>query len=86
MYKLDITKQALKFVENLPPKQFKQITKKLFELIADPNPNDSKKLKGYSFKRTDIGEYRIIYRIEDDCIKIAVIGKRNDDSVYKILK
>jgi mRNA interferase RelE/StbE len=34
----------------------------------------------------DCGEYRIIYRLDDDVLRIALIGKRNDDQVYEIFK
>lgn len=86
MLKLDITKQTKKFLETLPPKQFRQVVNKILELITNPEPKDSIKLKGYPFRRTDIGEYRIIYRLEKDCIKIAYAGKRNDDETYRVLK
>jgi mRNA interferase RelE/StbE len=43
-------------------------------------------LKGYPFRRTDIGEYRIVYRIDGETVKIPLINKRNDDQVYKALK
>ena len=33
--------------------------------------------------RLDAGEYRIVYRLEDDVIWIDVVGKRNDDAVYR---
>jgi mRNA interferase RelE/StbE len=47
---------------------------------------DSEKLTGYDYRRKDIGEYRIVYRFENDEIKVAITGKRNDDEVYKLLK
>lgn len=86
MLKLDLSKQSLKFVQNLPPKQFRQVLNKILELMSDPNPTDSIKLKGSPYKRTDIGEYRIIYIVENDCVKIYYTGKRNDADVYKLLK
>ena len=46
--------------------------------MANPEPHDSKKLKGYPYRRADIGEYRIVYRVEGDVLKITVAGKRND--------
>ena len=55
-------------------------------LNLDPRPADSKSLKGYpGFYRVDSGEYRIIYRFvpEDDLVEIILVGKRNDDEVYK---
>lgn len=73
------------FLDKLPAKQFKQVSKKIFSLMANPEPHDSKKLKGHPYRRTDIGEYRIIYRLEKDVVKIALIGKRNDSDVYREL-
>lgn len=35
----------------------------------------------------DCGEYRIVYRFkpEEDLVEIILVGKRNDDEVYKQL-
>jgi mRNA interferase RelE/StbE len=84
--KLDLTHQSKKFLEKLPAKQFRQVVKKVLELMANPELPDSIHMQGYPFKRVDIGEYRIVYRVEGDCLKVACIGKRNDDEVYRILK
>lgn len=35
--------------------------------------------------RVDIGEYRIVYEVERDTVRVLVIGKRNDDEGYRIL-
>ncbi len=76
MYKLDITKAAGKFLEQLPAKQFRQVGNVIFRLRETPEPHDSQSLSGApQYRRVDIGEYRI----EDDTVYIAVIGKRNDD-------
>jgi mRNA interferase RelE/StbE len=87
MYKLDLTKTAGKFVEKLPPKQFRQVVTTIFRLREQPEPNDSKQLIGYpEYRRVDIGEYRIVYRIDGETVKICVVGKRNDSEVYKRFK
>lgn len=86
MLKLDLTKAALGFFEQLPPKQFRQVANKVFSLMENPEPHDSKELVGHPFRRADVGEYRIVYRVEDDILKVALIGKRNDGDVYKRLK
>ncbi len=87
MYKLDLTKAAGKFLQKLPAKQFRQIVTTIFRLMEQPQPHDSKHLTGYSeYRRVDIGEYRIIYRVDDGTVKICVIGKRNDSDVYKRFK
>jgi len=87
MYKLDIAKNVDRFLKKLPPKQFRQIVHTILNLRLDPNPHDSKQLIGSpEYKRVDIGEFRIIYRVEDDFVKIAAAGKRNDQAVYRKFK
>ena len=86
MLKLDLSRESKRFLDTLPPKQYRQVAKKVFSLMADPTPSDSSQLKGGSiYRRADIGEYRIVYNVENDCLKVYCIGKRNDAEVYKKL-
>ena len=87
MLKIDISKRARKFLEKLPPKQARQLTTKILELRKSPEPPDSIKLKGYEhYRRADFGEYRIVYFVKDDVLMILLVGKRNDEEIYKQLK
>ena len=86
MLNINITKQVLKFIRSLPAKQYRQVFNKVLALMEDPEPADSSPLVGYPYTRADLGEYRIVYRVEADCLKVALIGKRNDDEVYLQLK
>jgi mRNA interferase RelE/StbE len=86
MLKLDLTRDTLDFLEALPGKQYKQIVGTLFGLLKNPEPQDAKKLVGYPYRRVDAGEYRIVYDTQDDVLRVFLIGKRNDDEVYKELK
>ena len=85
MLSLNLTHQAKDFLGQLDPKQFRQVVKKIFSLMDNPQPGDSKPLHGYLFWRADIGEYRIVYRVEQSTLKVVVVDKRNDDEVYKKL-
>lgn len=86
MLKINLSRESEKFLKKLPPKQGKQIARKLTALRENPKPNDAKSLKNSPYLRADIGEYRIIYSVEGEVIKIFLIGKRNDDEVYKKFK
>ncbi|HZT43965.1 MAG TPA: type II toxin-antitoxin system RelE/ParE family toxin [Chthonomonadaceae bacterium] len=86
MHRLDMTRDAHKFLCGLDAKQFKQVATKILELMRDPTPADSQQLKGFEGRRTDIGEYRIVYTYDSQVVYIVVIDKRNDDAVYKQLK
>lgn len=89
MAKLDGLQAVLNFLNGLQPKIAAQIAKKTLYLNVEPLPTDSKQLKGYpNYYRVDIGEYRIVYRYksEDDLVEVILVGKRNDDEVYKKLE
>ncbi len=87
-YTLRVAKTAEKDLNNLPPKQFKQVASKIFSLQGNPQPNDCAALKGYEGGyRVDQGEYRILYTIDESTKLVDVfrVGKRNDGEVYKNL-
>ncbi|MCU0534215.1 MAG: type II toxin-antitoxin system RelE/ParE family toxin [Hydrococcus sp. Prado102] len=89
MAKLDGLETVLDFLKGLQPKIAAQIAKKVLSLNIDPLPADSKQLSGYSgYYRVDSGEYRIIYQFnpDEDLVEVILVGKRNDDEVYKQLE
>ena len=88
MLRLRLSKDADGFIASREPKHQRQIVARIQSLRADPAPADCKALKGKGkgLLRTDVGEYRIIYRLEDDVLHVALIGKRNDDDVYRRLE
>ena len=86
MKKIRLSKDAEKFLLKVPAKHRKQLAYKLHELMHGVDPHDAQQLKGYTFKRIDVGEYRIIFRFLDDMAEVPLIGKRNDDEIYKKLK
>jgi mRNA-degrading endonuclease RelE of RelBE toxin-antitoxin system len=55
-------------------------------ISTDNDLNTAKLNKGYpDLYRKDVGEYRIIYKFDDETVYVLLIGKRNDDDVYKRL-
>ena len=83
---LKLGNRARRFLAKLPPKHFGQIDTKMAMLRGNPFPQDSKFVKGTMYYRVDSGEYRIVYRVVGNVLDIPLIGKRNDDEVYKKLK
>ena len=86
MLKLDLSRDAFGFIQTLNPKQYRQVVGTVFRLLHNPEPQDSSALIGYSYRRVDIGEYRIIYNVDGDVLKVFLIGKRNDDEIYRTLR
>lgn len=87
MRRIDVYKRAEKFIRKLPPKQTRQIVAKITALAENAEPSDMIILKGHELlRRVDVGEYRIIYFVDPKTLHIVLVGKRNDDEVYKQLK
>ncbi len=76
--KIIYSKKAIKALENIHPKESKKIV-----LAIDKLPEgDVKNLKGETHRfRLRVGNYRVLYSIEDKAYNIYKIAKRND--VYK---
>ncbi len=86
-FKLDFSRQAVAFAERLPGKQQRQIAERLERLKQAPNDPPSEQLQGFApYRRLKAGEFRIIYVVEHDTVFVRLIGKRNDDEIYKALQ
>lgn len=77
--------RALDFLEKIPEKHAGQIARKINAVAADPQERPAHPLKGFpEYFRVKSGEYRFIYRIEDGVLLLVlIIGKRNDDEIYR---
>lgn len=82
MYKFLLTKRALKDLDNLDSNTKIRIVAKLKEYSVDPFANCSKfsdsKIGTYRFR---IGDYRVIFDIDDVNIVVLRIGHRRE--IYK---
>ena len=82
MYKIIIKREALKELERLPRKISVSITAAIELLSNDPRPIGCKKLKGANENlwRIRVGDYRVIYLIEDTVriVNVRKIGNRKD--------
>jgi mRNA interferase RelE/StbE len=86
--RIDLSRPAAKFLQAVPPKHGRQIAAKIAALRDDPEPHDSIRMKGEAaaFRRADVGEYRIVYQVEGDLLRIVLVGRRNDSDVYRRLE
>lgn len=84
MLKIDLHSDAERFLEALPEKHQRQVSKKIVELAEGQAAIRSKLLKGFEpLRRVRSGMYRIVYFLEKDVVKVAAIDRRNDDKVYR---
>ena len=86
MLRVKISRDAAKTLERLPPKHARQVAGRINALRADPEASDTRQLHGYPLRRADVGEYRVVYIVVGEILHIEVVGKRNDNDVYRRLK
>ena len=82
-YTVFILPSAQKQLNKLPGAIATRIEDKLLELEQDPRPPGCKKLKGRDAWRIRIGDYRVIYEINDDRLIVTVITIGHRREVYE---
>ena len=83
MYRIIIKKKAKKFIDKLPKNERKRIATEIGQL---PNGEDIKRLKGENNKglfRLRVGDYRIIYSVDNGELIVYVIDTGNRGEIYK---
>ena len=77
-YKIEYEKAALKFIEKQSKSQRLRLYKSIYKL---PTEGDIKKLKGSG--RLRVGDYRIIYSVDNGLKVINVENIDNRGDIYK---
>ena len=84
-YEIVFRKSAVKELEDLPNKEIPKVKSAIEDLAETPRPDGVKKLKGTkeTLWRIRVGNYRVIYSIEDvvKIVEVRTIGDRKE--VYK---
>jgi mRNA interferase RelE/StbE len=82
MYQLVIDRYAQKQLGKISPPHFNRIVKAINDLSIDPRPQGYKKLTGRPGYRIRVGDYRIIYNIEDKILTVFVIDIGHRKEIY----
>jgi len=82
-YEIRFRKSAQKDLKILTKVTFKRVIKKIKNLEDNPKPQGSKKLAGYeNYWRIWVGNYRIIYSVQDDILLVEIIAVRHRKDAY----
>ena len=82
-YSVELKPSASKELDRLPAKLIERIFERLDSLTADPRPRGCRKLKGGEQEwRIRVGDYRVIYTIDDRNFRVDVTRIRHRNEVY----
>ena len=85
-YRIQIQKPAKKVLERLPQNPFRRITEAISALAHEPRPFGYRKLAGVEDSyRVRVGDWRIIYTIQDDILLVVVIEIAPRGGAYRNL-
>jgi mRNA interferase RelE/StbE len=86
MYKLAIKKSARKELDSLPDQIFLKVDKSILSLKEDSFPfpyTQAKKLRGEDKYRLRVGDYRVVYSVDEDQKSIIIYRVRHRKDVYR---
>jgi mRNA interferase RelE/StbE len=71
-YEVIVERKARKAIARLPSTIYDRATLAIDNLAEDPRPRQSRQLQGRTGRRLRIGDYRVIYDVDDDNLEVLV--------------
>ena len=82
-YRVDLRARARKEFLDLPPETARKVLEAFESLRTDPRHRQSIKLSGGQSYRLRIGDYRLLYEIDDPEKKVTVYRIKHRREVYR---
>ena len=83
-YQIVFTRSARKELERLDSPLVERLLDKIEALASNPYPHDSRKLQtSKRLWRIRVGNYRIIYDIDDSCLVVDIVAIRHRKDAYR---
>ena len=83
MYRLEISHIAHKQIEVLPHRFARRINEAIARLANEPRPVGARKLVGIEGFRIRVGDYRILYTVNDESRLIVVYRVKHRREAYR---
>jgi mRNA interferase RelE/StbE len=82
-YQVRIIPSAEKEMDKLPALIHRRISRKILSLEDNPRPTGAKKLSGREEYRLRVGDYRVVYTIDDKVHVLTVFAGGHRREVYR---
>lgn len=82
-FQIIVDRRAEKVIESLQQAQRTRIQKAIDALASEPRPHGAIKMTGVPSWRIRVGDYRIIYDIEDQQLIVIVIKVGHRREIYR---
>jgi mRNA interferase RelE/StbE len=86
-HRIEISPAAARQLKKIDRRVLLQIAEKIDLLAAEPRPRGCEKLSGYdNLYRVRIGDYRIVYGVEDRLVVVVVLKVGNRAEIYQRIR
>jgi mRNA interferase RelE/StbE len=85
-YRIKVQRSAAKALKNVPKPDRNRIVKKIDSLVEQLPDSMTTKMKGNNpFHKVRVGDYRIIYEIQNDILLILIVKVGHRKDIYRNL-
>ena len=82
-YRIELRPAALRALKKLDPAVARRIQGAIALLAEDPRPPAARSLRGRPGLRVRVGDYRVVYTVEDDVLLVVVVTLGHRRDVYE---
>ncbi|WP_296604686.1 type II toxin-antitoxin system RelE/ParE family toxin [Nocardioides sp.] len=82
-YRIQVTPAAARQLRKLDPQVARRVQGAIELLAVDPRPPASRALRGRPGYRVRIGDYRLLYTVQDDVLLVVLIRLGHRRDVYE---
>ena len=85
-YRIKVKRSAAKALKKIPKADRKRIAEKIDSLAESPPNAEITKMKGNNpFHKVRVGDYRIVYEIQEDVLLILIVKTGHRKDIYRNL-
>lgn len=86
-YRIEFTapasKELSKLAKSIQPKQLGRIKVAIDALAEDPHPMGAEKIETRDYLRIRVGDYRIVYQVEEEVLTVIIIRIGHRREIYR---
>ncbi|MBI2852157.1 MAG: type II toxin-antitoxin system RelE/ParE family toxin [Chloroflexi bacterium] len=83
MYRLEISHTAHRQLRRLPAQTQERVNKTIARLAENPRPPGARKLTAREGYRVRVGDYRVLYKIDDEVKMVIIFRVMPRGDVYR---
>lgn len=82
-YEVFLLRRVQKALSKIRKRDYERLQEAIWELGDEPKPHGSRKLSGREGWRIRVGDYRVIYEIDDAAEEVTVLDVGHRRDVYR---